>query len=168
MYGEKYDPPMPIFGKKSIGVSFGTLDIHGVQKKSWTDLDSTVQPGETQLTLVEDVDWEIGDHIMITSTDYNMYQAEFANIVANDIVDGKSTLTIDTAFKHKHYAGVETHGDDILTIRAEVCLMSRNIIYRGDPETSAKNQFGAHIMLHSPGDESVVGRIENLQLNDVG
>ena len=30
MYGEKYDPPMPVFGKKSIGVSFGTLDIHGV------------------------------------------------------------------------------------------------------------------------------------------
>lgn len=46
--------------------------------------------------------------------------------------------------------------------------MSRNIVYRGDPETSAKNKFGAHIMLHSPGDETVVGRIENLQLNDVG
>ena len=42
MYGEKYDPPMPVFGKKSIGVSFGVLDIHGVHKKSWTDLDSTV------------------------------------------------------------------------------------------------------------------------------
>jgi hypothetical protein len=42
MYGEKYDPPMPIFGKKSIGVTFGVLDIHGVHKKSWTDLDSTV------------------------------------------------------------------------------------------------------------------------------
>ena len=46
--------------------------------------------------------------------------------------------------------------------------MTRNIVYRGDPETSAKNKFGAHIMLHSPGDESVIGRIENLQLNDVG
>lgn len=46
--------------------------------------------------------------------------------------------------------------------------MSRNIVFRGDPETSAKNKFGAHIMLHSPGDETVVGRIENLQLNDVG
>jgi len=71
MYGEKYDPAMPIFGKKSIGVSFGTLDIHGVEKKSWTDLDSTVEPGDTQLTLVEEVDWEIGDYIMITSTDYD-------------------------------------------------------------------------------------------------
>ena len=42
MYGEKYDPAMPIFGKKSIGVHYGVLDIHGKPKKSWTDLDTTV------------------------------------------------------------------------------------------------------------------------------
>ena len=42
MHGEKYDPAMPIFGKKAIGVMFGVLDIHGIQKKSWTDLDTTV------------------------------------------------------------------------------------------------------------------------------
>ena len=168
MYGEKYDPPMPIFGKKSIGVSFGVLDIHGVHKTSWTELDSTVEPDATQLTVVEEVDWEAGDHIMITSTDYDQFHTEFANIVSNTISGGKSILTLDTAFKYRHYAGVEAYGSDTLTMRAEVCLMSRNIIYRGDPETSAKNQFGAHIMLHSPGDESVIGRIENLQLNDVG
>ena len=68
MYGEKYDPPMPIFGKKSIGVHYGVLDIHGAPKMSWTDLDSTVLPGDTQLTLVEEVDWVVGDYIMITST----------------------------------------------------------------------------------------------------
>ena len=68
MHGEKYDPAMPIFGKKSIGVMFGVLDIHGVQKKSWTDLDTTVSKNDASLTLVEEVDWVAGDHIMITST----------------------------------------------------------------------------------------------------
>ena len=29
MYGEKYDPAMPIYGKKSIGCRFCTLDMHG-------------------------------------------------------------------------------------------------------------------------------------------
>ena len=71
MHGVKYDPAVPIYGKKSIGVRFSTLDMHGVQKKSWTDLDSTVNPGENQLTLVEEVDWEVGDLIMVTSTSYN-------------------------------------------------------------------------------------------------
>ena len=53
-------------------------------------------------------------------------------------------------------------------MRAEVGLLSRNVVFRGDPETSALNQFGAHIMLHSKGDESVIGRIENIELRDVG
>jgi hypothetical protein len=71
MYGEKYDPAMPIFGKKSIGVMRGQLDIHGKPKKSWTDLDTTIFAGDNQLTVVEEVDWEIGDYLMITSTDYS-------------------------------------------------------------------------------------------------
>ena len=53
-------------------------------------------------------------------------------------------------------------------MRAEVGLLSRNVVYRGDPETSRTNLYGAHIMLHSPGDETVVGRIENCEFKDVG
>ena len=65
---------------------------------------------------------------------------------------------------------METLGSigDTLEIRAEVALMTRNVLYRGDPETSAKNQFGAHIMVASPGDETSVARISNIQLFDVG
>lgn len=76
MHGKKYDPAVPIYGKKSIGVRFGTLDMHGIEKKSWTDLDATVNPGTNSLTLVEVVDWEIGDTIMVTSTNYNQWEAE--------------------------------------------------------------------------------------------
>ena len=50
----------------------------------------------------------------------------------------------------------------------EVALLTRNVIYRGDPETSSINQYGAHIMIHSPGDESSIGRIEYIELTDVG
>jgi hypothetical protein len=168
MHGERSDPAQPIFGKKSIGVSYGVLDMHGVQKKSWTELDATVTAGLNELTVVEEVDWEVGDYLMITSTDYDQDHAEFGTITGITTDNGKSTITLDTPFAHKHYAGAESYGTDILTMRAEVCLMTRNIVYRGDPETSAKNKFGAHIMLHSPGDETVVGRIENVQLEDVG
>lgn len=45
-------------------------------------------------------------------------------------------------------------------MRAEVGLITRNVLYRGDPETSSTNTYGAHIMLHSSGDESLIGRIE--------
>ena len=71
MYGEKYDPAIPVYGKKNIGVRFSTLDMHGVPKLSWTELESTISWGESSLTLVEVVDWEAGDVIMVTSTGYN-------------------------------------------------------------------------------------------------
>ena len=120
---------------------------------------------------MEEVDWEAGDRLMITSTDYDQDHAEFVTIDTIENSNGKSTITLETPFEHRHYAGAEQYdvaGNDILTMRAEVCLMTRNIVFRGDPETSAKNSFGAHIMLHSPGDETTVGRIENVQLEDVG
>lgn len=112
MHGERSDPAMPIFGKKSIGVSYGVLDIHGDPKKSWTELDATVAPGDKILTVVEEVDWVAGDNLMITSTDYDQDHAEFAiiaSIETND--DGKSVITLETEFKHKHYAGSEPYGD---------------------------------------------------------
>jgi len=53
-------------------------------------------------------------------------------------------------------------------MRAEIGLLTRNVVFRGDQETSAQAQYGAHIMLHSKGDESLTGRIENIELHDVG
>ena len=53
-------------------------------------------------------------------------------------------------------------------MRAEVGLLTRNIVFRGDPETSANSQYGAHIMLHSFGDESLIGRIEYCEFREVG
>ena len=82
--------------------------------------------------------------------------------------DTNPVITFDTALVYKHYAGVETYGDDTLEMRAEVGLLSRNVKYRGDPGTSATNKYGAHIMMASPGDESVIGRIENCEFTDVG
>merc|ERR1711893_347239 len=67
-----------------------------------------------------------------------------------------------------HYAAIDYYGDDFIEIRVEVGLLSRNVVYRGDPETSATNKYGAHIMVHSPGDETSVGRIEYAEFTDVG
>jgi hypothetical protein len=169
MHGDRKDAPVPIFGKKSIGVHTGVLDIHGVPKKSWTELDDTVLSGESKITLVEEVDWEAGDEIMITSTSYDMNEAEFATVLDNRVIGGKSEIILESPLKNRHYAGSEQYGDsDVLTMRAEVCLMSRNVVYQGDPETTPTSQHGAHIMLHSIEENAAIGRIENLQLKNVG
>jgi hypothetical protein len=69
--------------------------------------------------------------------------------------------------EYKHYGGIETYGTETLEMRAEVGLLTRNVLYQGD-STSEERQYGAHIMLHSPGDESVIGRIENCEFFNVG
>lgn len=77
-------------------------------------------------------------------------------------------LTLDSPLAYRHYAAVDMYGDEAFEQRAEVGLLTRNIVYRGDPETSQANKWGAHIMMHSPGDESSIGRIEYAQFYNVG
>ena len=55
-----------------------------------------------------------------------------------------------------------------MPMQGEVGLLTRNVVFRGDPVVSQRDMFGAHIMLHSPGDESAIGRIEYIELRDVG
>jgi len=53
-------------------------------------------------------------------------------------------------------------------MRAEVGLLTRNVKFRGDPETSKLNQYGANIFIHSSGDDSLTARIDHVELEDVG
>jgi len=53
-------------------------------------------------------------------------------------------------------------------MRAEVGLLSRNVRYRGDPETSAVNEYGATIFMHSNGDDSLTARLSYIECTLVG
>jgi len=52
------------------------------------------------------------------------------------------------------------YGTDSIDMRAEVGLLSRNVVFRGDPETTIPNEYGATIFLHSEGDDSLIARLE--------
>ena len=83
----------------------------------------------------------------------------------------KPVITIDEKLENKHFAGVQYFGpnkEDWIEMHAEVGLLSRNILYRGDPLTSAKNEYGAHIMVHSNGMETLTARIEYVHFFNVG
>jgi hypothetical protein len=170
MHGKKYDPNMPIYGNKCIGVRYGTIDIHGVERTpTWTELEATAAANQNQITLKEAVDWKVDEEIVIASTEFEADQAEKKKIVAIDRTDpDKPVLTLDSNLAFQHYASKDPYGDDFVEIRAEVGLLTRNVKYRGDPRTSARNQYGAHILVHSPGDETTVGRIGYVEFFDVG
>lgn len=53
-------------------------------------------------------------------------------------------------------------------MRAEVGLLTRNIVFQGEIDPSESEDYGAHIMIYSTGDDSSITRIEGVELRDVG
>ena len=108
MHSIKTDPELPIFGNKVIAVYGGVLDFHGVPRyPTWTMLDITSDIGSDTLTIIEQVDWKIGDRIVIAPTSYYNYEAEEVTIVSIDRTNpSKPILTIDPPLLFKHFAGV--------------------------------------------------------------
>lgn len=112
MHGNVYDPYLPIYGNKVIGVRYGTLDMHGVPRSpSWTVMETTSQVGATTITLRDAVDWQVGEQIGIAPTDYEARHAEKRYIVAIDRTNpAKPILTLDKALTYKRFAETQTFG----------------------------------------------------------
>ena len=174
LWSTKYDPQIPIFGNKVIGVHYGTLEMHGVHRPiTWTNLKATAEAGATEIVLMDmkdgkSLDWKVGEEIVIAPTTYLGRDAEQRTIKSITKIDSTPTITFDGPLLTKHYAGVQTFGDETLEMRAEVGLLTRNVRFQGDQEHSPDNQYGAVIICHSPGDESTICRIDNVELSTVG
>ena len=181
MHGHKFSEKLPIYGNKVIGVRNGILEMHGKERNPvWTELYSTADVGATTMEINYDntnsnFDWGPGDLLVVAPTDFDFTESERVTIqsVNTDSTTKRPTITFTPALKFKHYAAEETYTTagltpDKISMRAEVGLLSRTVKFRGDPETTPGNQYGAHIMLHSGGDESLEGRFSYVELQHVG
>jgi hypothetical protein len=127
-----------------------------------------VEAGGTIITLQEDVDWVAGEVIAIASTSYEGKEGEHRTILSID--SDMRTITLDQPLEFKHFAEKQFFGDDgeFIEMRAEVGLLTRNVVFRGDTETSSENQYGATIFAHSNGDDSLTCRLSYIELYEVG
>ena len=108
MHSIKTDPELPIFGNKVLAVFGGVLEFHGVPRyPTWTMLDTTSNIGSSTLTLIQAVDWKIGERIVVAPTSYYNYEAEEVTIVSIDRTNpNKPIITIDAPLQFKHFAGI--------------------------------------------------------------
>jgi hypothetical protein len=145
MHSQKYSPRIPIFGNKCIGVHYGTLEMHGAERSvTWTDLKTTAEAGATSITLNDvtgaPLDWKVGEDIVIASTDYSGRNAEQRTITSITNTSTNPVITFDKPLLFKHYAGIQYFGTssprDFIEMRAEVGLLTRNVKYQGEPESS--------------------------------
>jgi hypothetical protein len=113
---------------------------------------------------MKETDWQVGEVIVIASTSFEMDEAEQRTITA--ISNG--VFTVDRPFKYFHYSNVETYGSFQFPMRAEVALLSRNILYKGADEDSLDSNYGAHIMMLGSEKAGTVGRFSYFELTQVG
>ncbi len=148
-------------GEKVLGVMMGgSLELYGASRgKSWTRLNGTAAVGAKTLNLEAGAGWAVGDKIALASTDYSPDQAEEVVITA---VAG-NTVTIAPALKYSHFGEAQTFAGKTLESRAEVALLNRNIVIRGD-ETSNTTGFGGHVMVM----DSSLAKLENVEITNMG
>ncbi|XP_021362399.1 transmembrane protein 2-like [Mizuhopecten yessoensis] len=83
--------------------------------------------------------WQEGDKVIITSTDYDWEQVEEGTVFpCKDCAYNQ--VRVDLSPRFNHYGAITNNVD----MRAEVGLLSRNIIFEGDMENT-DDEFGGHI-----------------------
>ncbi|XP_036949440.1 PKHD1 like 1, tandem duplicate 1 isoform X2 [Acanthopagrus latus] len=133
LHGNLRSPELPVYGTKTLAVREGILDLHGIPVPvPWTRLAQTATNGSTTLTLMKEVTWKVGDEIVIASTGHRHSQRENeVRKIAAVSADGK-TLTLNEPLKYTHHGVSVTLPDGtVFEARAEVGLLTRNILVRG-------------------------------------
>ena len=124
-------------GDRGILVVGGSLSLHGDRENTWTKLAETARTGSTRIEVLDASGWEVGDEIVLASTDFNPRQAETRHISA---IRG-DTITLDQPLEYMHFGEV-TYGVDE---RGEVGLLTRNIKVQGSADAE-ETYIGGHIM----------------------
>ncbi|CAL8298854.1 unnamed protein product [Lota lota] len=133
LHGHLRSTELPVYGTKTLGVREGILDLHGIPVPvTWTHLAQTASNGSSTITLKLGVTWRAGDEIVIASTGHRHSQTENeVRTIASVSADGK-TLTLTKALEHTHLGvSVPLPGGTVLEGRAEVGLLTRNVVVRG-------------------------------------
>lgn len=161
--GENRDEDIMGSGSKFLGVMGGTLELHGQPRTSWLRLGETAPAGTTQIVLEQPVDWRTGDRIVISSTDYEPAQAEEVIIKA---IDG-AKVTLDRPLQYMHWGEIQTFADQQLDERAEVGLLSHNIVIRGD-ELSQETGFGGQTIVMGQRSFAFIEHVEFYHMGQQG
>ena len=138
--------------------SGGSLELHGEQRTSWARLSATASAGSSQLIVDAPVNWRTGDRIVITSTSFEASEAEALGV---ESVSGTS-IRLAEPVRFTHWGTMQTIAGASVDERAEVGLLSRNIVVRGDDRSDATG-FGGHIMMMGGST-----RIEGVELTRMG
>jgi hypothetical protein len=113
----------------------GTVDIHGQNVgQTWTRLSTTAASGSSQISLQIPVQWSVGNEIIIATTGDYESQGESEVRTITGISSNRLTLTLDSPLIYTHLGITKTVGSKTIEIRAEVGLLTHNVLFQGSVE----------------------------------
>ncbi|KAM3142669.1 hypothetical protein pb186bvf_005328 [Paramecium bursaria] len=164
--GEHNDTQLIGFGNKVFGCYQCNLQIFGKPKKPvWTFLNKTIEIGENQLLLDESVNWNIGDQIVVTSSDFDYKQSEIKIII--DIQQYNRLLIVDTPFQYQHYSNIEQYDDQLFQNKVEVGVLTRNIKIQGD-QSKYLNNYGFNFKIYGSSTQNTLIQIQYTEFMNGG
>ena len=168
---------LQLFGKK--GATYASVDSSN-SGTSWVRLAQTLNAGGTQLVLDRPVDWQVGDQIVVTTTDYLPGHSEQFTIAS---VSGTS-VSVTTGAQYAHNGQLYSLGAvparlglDFQTAetRAAVALLTRSIriVSEGDAldqpfPSGPGNFFGGHTIVRQGVAQYQIQGVEFYQLGQGG
>jgi hypothetical protein len=133
-------------GRQAVRLGAGVLGVFGTfvaigrpVRHAWVRLAATAVAGQEFLVLDAAVEWDVGCEISISPTDFEPHEVEIHTISAVETrlfnQQPSTVLNLTRRLQFDHYGGAwEVYGSRRVRMRAEVALLSRNIIIRGDGE----------------------------------
>ncbi|GIL53442.1 hypothetical protein Vafri_9024 [Volvox africanus] len=153
MHGLPNSRDLPMYGAKALAVRQGLVTFFGQPKvPTYTKLNRTADPGDTSIVVNGAINWKVGDRIVIASSSFMPWEVDEATITAldNTTVPSCTVISLDTPLDYVHLGEIySVQGTTPLDMRAEVAVLTRNIVLQGD-YTSARNQYGVQVMVSSP------------------
>ncbi|XP_041336779.1 fibrocystin [Pyrgilauda ruficollis] len=123
----------------SIGI-YGQVQIYSAYPKiPWTHLGTNVAPGNERIFVEDEVDWDQGGDIVISSSSYEAYQAE---VVTLKEVHGHN-IRIHEHLLHRHIGRPhDTEDGRSIPLAAEVGLLTRNVQIQSDVACAGRMLVG--------------------------
>ncbi|MCU0429898.1 MAG: T9SS type A sorting domain-containing protein [Cytophagaceae bacterium] len=156
-------PGSTIESKAIVVAEGGILELNGARKASWSNLSTNAAAGATKIRIANtNLQWKIGDEILITSSRRDYNEAEKRRIISAAVIGNEVEFGIDLGLAFPHIGKIKTYTrpSDGKTwtadMRAEVGMLTKSIRIEGD-ENSEALQHGGHVMVHMNGKAFIDG-----------
>lgn len=152
--------------KAFVAMNGGTFSLHGKPGKGgFQYLVATAVAGSRSIKVENASGWQVGDTLVIASSNFNPEHAEKRIISA--IASDTKTITLNQALSHQHWGSLQQYNNGkgkswTLDERAEVVNLSRNIklMSADDAYIRQSAPLGAHMMVMGTGSQAYIDNVE--------